>query len=786
MSRYPSALIAASAATVLLAGPALPQSAANDLLNAFSSGGDQLSNEFLSRIFGCRLFPTGGDCSARPVPIFAQAIGLFNSFCLALGLALFSFNASTGIMQTAHEGQVLGARWNSLWAPIRTIGAAAMLTPLPGLDGYNTVQTAIAWLVRGSTAAASVIWAASADLIIDHQAPITNPAVMFDQQVVGATWQMASCQAVVQRLMHEQKIGSELKVSLSRPPPRDVRFRQGRRPGEDSAMPAPPVIGTAGAAASFQICGQLRLPEPPAIVVERGRLNEWNERHGEALTDLLGNMRVLADQMIEAETTDPASPVPGETAAYIINAGEAYAQDLGSWLPGFAKASGIAAGDSVAARDRIKLIVAGSYSDTCDNQTSGDAWMDSICDASNSGQGWLAAGAWYMHMARFANEATALFNARPQPDNPVVISEATASERRSHFGLWARISGFFSLDSGFLGSDRSEGRLRQRAEELAAGVDRRWNEAILIAATQGGEVDSQLIQGAFAGEGMAGSVLPSNAVRNWMAAKTTEWFLPPATVDPMASLAEFGNAQLAWGLALIAGGKAAEFASGLVALLPVAGIAETLGGAAVVIGGALMVSGAFLAFILPLLPFLLWTAAVTGYFLLVAEAVIATNLWAVAHLRLDGEGLAGNAAQQGYYLVLALTLTPVLMVFGFLLGMGIFKVTSTLIGIGIDVALRGLAHDQSWAVWLVGMAVVAIILVIVYVVLAERSFSLVAELPGKVLRWVGADANVTSREDERIRATALAGAAAIGTAAGRLNPRLGRRSGRNGEGPKKQ
>ncbi len=95
------------------------------------------------------------------------------------------------------------------------------------------------------------------------------------------------------------------------------------------------------------------------------------------------------------------------------------------------------------------------------------------------------------------------------------------------------------------------------------------------------------------------------------------------------------------------------------------------------------------------------------------------------------------------------------MVFGFVIGMAIFKVTATLVGIGADAAIRGLAHDQSWIVWLFGMAVISILLVIVYTVMAERSFSLIAELPGRILRWIGADANVSSKEDDRIRATAL-------------------------------
>ena len=135
-----------------------------------------------------------------------------------------------------------------------------------------------------------------------------------------------------------------------------------------------------------------------------------------------------------------------------------------------------------------------------------------------------------------------------------------------------------------------------------------------------------------------------------------------------------------------------------------------------------------------MLPFLLWVAAATGYFILVAEVTIAVNIWAVAHLWLDGEGFAGEAARQGYYLLLALALTPTQMVFGFILGMSKFKETAMLIG--LDMAIRGLPHYQSWVVWRV------------------------AELPGKVLRWVGANADVSSKEDDRIRATALGGAAA--------------------------
>ncbi|MDE0256041.1 MAG: DotA/TraY family protein [Rhodospirillaceae bacterium] len=781
MLRPPSAaLIAALAAAALAPGEASAQ-AATDILEAFSSPGDPLTNRFLSRIFGCRLFPAEGDCAGQATPVFAAAIGLFNAFCLALGMALFAWNGAAGVMQTAHEGEVLGRRWNSAWAPVRTLASAAMLTPLPGMEGYNSIQTVIAWLVRGSTAGASIVWASAASLVATHQAPVTQPSALFDPAAVGAAWRMASCQSVLNQLFDETKTGGGLSPFLApasgRPQSPNPRERASSGPAR------PPTLGTssAGSALPFGVCGKMTMPEPPEIAYDRGLEAEWFRAHGEALLRLATAMREVSDGMIAHELRDPGASPPEQArggAAAIVAAGNAYARDLSVSLPRIAESAGAVAGGSLSAeaRARIEAVVAGGYASSCDPPPEPGSWLAEICSSSSPGQGWLGAGAWYMHLARFANEAAALFHARPESAEASLVG-AVADADSAGRTFWQAIK------AGLFGTGGEGARLRKRARDLLAGIENRWNAAVILAAADGAPVDSRLIAGAFASEGVS-SGRPAPGVRDWLASKTRQWFLPPPTADPMAALAEFGNAQLAWGLGLAAGGKAVEFgaasAGALGRLIPAAQIAGELGRAAAVIGGALMLSGSFLAFILPMLPFLLWTAAVTGYFLLVAEAVIAANLWAVAHLRLDGEGLSGEAARQGYYLVLALTLTPVLMVFGFLLGMAIFKVTATLVGIGLDVALRGLAHDQSWAVWLLGMAIVSILMVIVYAVLAERSFSLVAELPGKVLRWVGADASVASREDDRIRATAIGGAAAVGSVGSRLAPDPSRLASRGG------
>ena len=770
----------------LLAGAATPAlgQAMSDMLDVFNGTGDTMTNIFLGRIFGCKIFPGGvPNCADLDPPVFAAVIGLFNVFCMALGMALFAWNATVGTMQTAHEGKVFGSNWSSLWAPIRTIAAVAMFTPLPAVDNYNAVQLSVSWLVRGSTASASIVWARAATLVLNHQAPVTAPEMAFDQEVLGAAWKLVACQAVTERAVNDYiqntKKGSSITIQA------DVRARQfdTLRPDDVnyhettySSTDKPYKLHEFGTRADgyagtgdypFETCGTIALPAPPEIVRHAETDERWYKAHKEALEAVVGPLRHEADSMLEAATSNPGAAhtaVQARAAGVMLEAGSAYQQILGRALAGIARDSAIAVTDATgrlsgSARERIDLLVAGAYSDTCSRaggQTTAST-LQYICSEAGAGQGWLGAGAWYMHMARFANEANALYNARPEavhfPEFETQLKAAAdVSEIQAGHGWWKRLFGDPSTSDSFKHLADYDEVLRQQ-----------WNAAVVIAASVGSRIDGRLIEGAFHEEG----INPAMAgwwpdMRGWLAGKTRDWFLPPATVDPMAAVAEFGNAQMVWGLGLLGGGGVTAHLLGAVAKkFPVAGIGEDLGRMAAVVGWALMSSGAFLAFILPMLPFLLWTTAVTGYFILVAEAIIAVNLWAVAHLRMDGHSFAGEAARQGYYLVLALTLSPILMVFGFLLGMAIFKASASLIGIGFDAAMRGITHDQSWVVWLIGMAIIAIVMVIIYVVLAERSFSLVAELPTKILRWVGAGAELGSREDDRIRAGALAAGAAI-------------------------
>jgi hypothetical protein len=174
-------------------------------------------------------------------------------------------------------------------------------------------------------------------------------------------------------------------------------------------------------------------------------------------------------------------------------------------------------------------------------------------------------------------------------------------------------------------------------------------------------------------------------------------------------------------------------------------------------------AGATLSFILPMMPFLYWVMAVSGYFLLIFEAIVAVNLWALSHLRMDGEGISGESGRQGWLMILALFMTPTLMVFGFLIGMALFRVVSDLISAGMFYAVSAIMGNSLLSA-IYGIFAYTIFIVLAYMMLLERSFSMIATFPNRVLQWMGARVDIDTGENQ-IR-TGAAGAAVGVNAAG--------------------
>src|SRR3990167_2319770 len=114
---------------------------------------------FLENIFGI----VDGVLHGSGSQIMGNMFGVFNSSVLALGGIVVVYTLLVGTMNTAHEGQMLGQKWSSIWIPIRaTIGLAFLI---PKSSGYCLMQIFIMWVVVQGIGAADSIWNSALDYL---------------------------------------------------------------------------------------------------------------------------------------------------------------------------------------------------------------------------------------------------------------------------------------------------------------------------------------------------------------------------------------------------------------------------------------------------------------------------------------------------------------------------------------------------------------------------------------------------------------------------------------------
>ena len=165
-----------------------------------------------------------------------------------------------------------------------------------------------------------------------------------------------------------------------------------------------------------------------------------------------------------------------------------------------------------------------------------------------------------------------------------------------------------------------------------------------------------------------------------------------------------------------------------------------------------LTAGLVLYYILPFLPFVYFYFAVGSWVKSIFEAMVGVPLWALAHLRLDGEGLPGNSAANGYFLIFEIFVRPILTVFGLVAAIAIFTaqvrvlnflwqlVTQNLAGFNGDptIAIGGSLIKLEFQRGVVDQLFFTIIYAIIVYMMAIAAFKLIDKIPDNILRWMGA------------------------------------------------
>tara|TARA_R110002124_G_scaffold129483_1_gene290995 strand:+ start:295703 stop:298558 length:2856 start_codon:yes stop_codon:yes gene_type:complete len=167
-----------------------------------------------------------------------------------------------------------------------------------------------------------------------------------------------------------------------------------------------------------------------------------------------------------------------------------------------------------------------------------------------------------------------------------------------------------------------------------------------------------------------------------------------------------------------------------------------------------LTAGFVLYYVIPFLPFIYFFFAVGNWLKTVFEAMVGVPLWALAHIRIDGNGLPGDAAMNGYYLIFEIFLRPIMIIFGLIAGISVFAAMAAVLHDIWDIVLANVggtgATEQATMIESIRGPVDKLFYLVVYTIIlymmAVSSFKLVELIPQQILRWMGA--NVSSFVDQ--------------------------------------
>ena len=110
---------------------------------------NDISIKILDQLFG-GLFNHGND-------IFGQGTLVFNGAILTIGGILAAYTILAGTLGTAQDGEMLGKKYSSVWIPIRySVGTALILPVLPG--GYCVMSQLVASCISIGVGLAGTVW----------------------------------------------------------------------------------------------------------------------------------------------------------------------------------------------------------------------------------------------------------------------------------------------------------------------------------------------------------------------------------------------------------------------------------------------------------------------------------------------------------------------------------------------------------------------------------------------------------------------------------------------------
>lgn len=658
-----------------------------EITQAAKRSGDK-SREALVSIFGQVVNnPLAAGGSGGGDTILASVFQITNGALFVVGGIFATYLFFKKMIQSGHDGTIFDRQRSVLWDPIRLVWGVAALVPTA--NGWALSQLLMLW-------AASLMGVGIANLGVDAAvASFEDGESMVVQPVMPSTLALSRKIFEMNLCMHSINAGLAQAESSGALITQDGYVQQ-----------TPTSSGFALKNSSF-ICGGADVntelePQAQSTNFFSGTIDvsELRQAHLTALQQMQGSLNSAAQ-------------------AFVVGVLQ---KQLGNGtLP-----------DAEMAIQTAAQQYENTISSTAATKQGNIANLARQLSSSIKESGWLTLGAWYQTFAQANTKLSdavagkaSVYGMSPQGDPAMlsvyqVVSQAFQAQQNN--------STFTPTLGAVSSGDYSKG---------AAGAD-----------------SSQVIGSIFSapGQRLVNYLIDVNAGGEGR-----------GQVNPLIKMKNLGDYTLVAAETAIAAYITAKVLMEVKNGLSVAGIAARVANATTSIGDALegaleamspflimlivamFILGGTLSTYIPMVPFIVWFGAAVNWLVVVGEAIIAAPLWALAHLGGDGDGM-GSRSGHGYIFLLNVTVRPILMVIGFLLGGAAIVAGGTLLNQMFGTALANAQFDSITG--LVSIVFYLSIYCSMCLNLVHSSFNLIYIVPDQVINWVGGHATATmGRED---------------------------------------
>ncbi|PJO21653.1 DotA/TraY family protein [Burkholderia glumae] len=652
------------------------------------------------------LLGAGSDASASP---FSPLFSILNTAVMTIGGLIAAYVMFASIASTAHDGEMLGKQWSSMWVPIRSTLGMAMILPVKG--GFCLIQLIVLWLATQGIGLADTVWTAYLSNWTQQTATYTSPVLDVKARALFESLVLSNvCYESVRGMYASASAEDQADLdwlNQGKNVPSSVGAAWFSNLDANGAGTAGYNFGDLGSA--YGACGNV-------TVTLKGKSANTSGA-GSASTGLQTATAWLnsspATQAIESAhitALQNMQTAADNVAKQIVNNGQ------GGTVSPTAMNSAI---DSAVQAYEATVNAKANAAFTA---AMGSGQLASALSA----DGFVVSGAEYAALSRAKSDVNAVVS-----NVPTAVDGRTAGTEHL-MGLFENRT---DADVKHAQSLLDAANTQAAAKNGGTGADDKFSKIINV----------------FAGQGFTAVTDPNE--------------------DPMMRAYDVGQGlittvQSAGVAAAGVMGLAAIPAAGQV----VVAASALFGGLFTFIASCLLVPAFMLCFVLPMMPFFAVALAAFGWLVMLFESLVAAPLWAVTFLS-PHHGQDGIGSQkQGLMMILSLTLRPALMTIG-VIGAYVLMQPIGLFANSMFGVAWGATGGGGGLFELVRMIGGAILFMMFLFQCVRFCLKLITSVPDNVLDWIGGGhgAVLGGHVEEMGRGTSAAstaGAGAMGAALG--------------------